>query len=217
MEFRILEIFHLLVLTHYSSGVICLPITSIPSSELSAFQNHFTRVPGATERVSSTSSRGSSDSTVAPEFWEKKNQASALLTADQDIRSLQRKPIQQLEMRGLPNSDLEAGSNRHITKDSETYPLSQTINLLASSSFPGSVTTSVIANADRSSTASSSRRISVNIPAMIGGIVGGSVLLTLLVLVQVIYYWCHYDAEEKPWNSAHTLRFDSEDPSDSDN
>jgi len=69
------------------------PITSIPSSELSAFKSHFTRVPETTERVSNNSSGGSPDNTVAPDFWEKKNQASALLTAaDQDIHSFQRKP-----------------------------------------------------------------------------------------------------------------------------
>ncbi|THV04268.1 hypothetical protein K435DRAFT_791143 [Dendrothele bispora CBS 962.96] len=49
---------------------------------------------------------------------------------------------------------------------------------------------------DRSSPDDSSK-YSINIPALIGGVVGGSVFLALLVLLQVIYYWCQYDKEDK--------------------
>ncbi|THU95098.1 hypothetical protein K435DRAFT_859884 [Dendrothele bispora CBS 962.96] len=49
---------------------------------------------------------------------------------------------------------------------------------------------------DRSSPDDSSKH-SINIPALIGGVVGGSVFLAFLVLLQVIYYWCQYDKEDK--------------------
>ncbi|THU83049.1 hypothetical protein K435DRAFT_807805 [Dendrothele bispora CBS 962.96] len=88
---------------------------------------------------------------------------------------------------------LKQSRSTSIGSDREYLPSKRVADQLGIE-HPSTATTGT--EGDRSSPDDSSK-YSINIPALIGGVVGGSVFLALLVLLQVIYYWCQYDKEDK--------------------